>query len=72
MGIWEAITDLVEAAAPWSVAEAEAPAEEPQEVRMNELKLFLHPAPSVRSSSGNHLGCFVWADSIMRGITLPD
>jgi hypothetical protein len=25
MGIWEAITDLVEAAAPWGTAEAEAP-----------------------------------------------
>ncbi|KAI1141563.1 Non-heme 11 kDa protein of cytochrome bc1 complex [Hypoxylon sp. FL0543] len=32
MGIWETITDLVEAATPWSTAEAEAPAEEqPQE-----------------------------------------
>ncbi len=30
MGIWEAITDLVEAVAPWSVAEAEAPAKEPE------------------------------------------
>ncbi|KAI1402720.1 Non-heme 11 kDa protein of cytochrome bc1 complex [Hypoxylon fuscum] len=31
MGIWDTITDLVEAATPWSTAEAEAPAEEPQE-----------------------------------------
>ncbi|KAI5922795.1 ubiquinol-cytochrome C reductase hinge protein-domain-containing protein [Camillea tinctor] len=28
MGIWETFTDLVEAATPWSTAEAEAPAEE--------------------------------------------
>ncbi|EON99782.1 putative ubiquionol cytochrome c reductase hinge protein [Phaeoacremonium minimum UCRPA7] len=38
MGIWEAITDLVEAAAPWSVAEAEAPAEEPQEESSDDSK----------------------------------
>ncbi|CAK7209908.1 Cytochrome b-c1 complex subunit 6, mitochondrial [Sporothrix curviconia] len=31
MGVWDTITDLIEAAAPWSVAEAEAVAEEPQE-----------------------------------------
>ncbi|KAI0839802.1 Non-heme 11 kDa protein of cytochrome bc1 complex [Hypoxylon sp. FL0890] len=32
MGIWETITDLVEAATPWSTAEAEAPTEDqPQE-----------------------------------------
>ncbi|KAH8896992.1 Non-heme 11 kDa protein of cytochrome bc1 complex [Thozetella sp. PMI_491] len=33
MGIWDTITDLVEAAAPWSIVEAEAPAaaEEQQE-----------------------------------------
>ncbi|KAI1649439.1 Non-heme 11 kDa protein of cytochrome bc1 complex [Daldinia loculata] len=31
MGIWDTITDLVEAAKPWTTAEAEAPAEEPQE-----------------------------------------
>ena len=30
MGIWETVTDLIEAAMPWSEAEAEAPAEEPQ------------------------------------------
>lgn len=28
MGIWDTIQDLVEAAAPWSTAEAEAPAED--------------------------------------------
>ncbi|KAK6854401.1 ubiquinol-cytochrome C reductase hinge protein-domain-containing protein [Apiospora arundinis] len=31
MGIWETFTDLVDAAAPWSTAEAEAPASEEQE-----------------------------------------
>jgi ubiquinol-cytochrome c reductase subunit 6 len=30
MGIWDAFTDLVEAAKPWSTVEAEAPAEEPK------------------------------------------
>ncbi|KAF4122813.1 ubiquinol-cytochrome c reductase subunit 6 [Geosmithia morbida] len=32
MGIWDVFTDIVEAATPWSVVEAEAPAaeEEPQ------------------------------------------
>jgi hypothetical protein len=30
MGIWDTITDIFEAAAPWSVVEAEAPAAEPQ------------------------------------------
>ena len=28
MGIWDAFTDIVEAVTPWSVVEAEAPAEE--------------------------------------------
>lgn len=28
MGIWDAFTDMVEAVTPWSVVEAEAPAEE--------------------------------------------
>ncbi|KAK8116123.1 Non-heme 11 kDa protein of cytochrome bc1 complex [Apiospora sp. TS-2023a] len=31
MGIWETFTDLVDAATPWSTAEAEAPASEEQE-----------------------------------------
>lgn len=30
MGVWDAITEIFEAAAPWGEAEAEAPAEEPQ------------------------------------------
>lgn len=33
MGIWDAFSDIVEAVTPWSVVEAEAPAEEPQQVR---------------------------------------
>ncbi|CAK7273575.1 Cytochrome b-c1 complex subunit 6, mitochondrial [Sporothrix epigloea] len=31
MGVWDTITDLFEAAAPWSVAVAEEPEEEPAE-----------------------------------------
>ncbi|KAI1380348.1 Non-heme 11 kDa protein of cytochrome bc1 complex [Hypoxylon crocopeplum] len=40
MGIWDTITDLVEATTPWSTAEAEAPAEdkEPQEEASEESK----------------------------------
>ncbi|KAI0849775.1 Non-heme 11 kDa protein of cytochrome bc1 complex [Daldinia vernicosa] len=38
MGIWDTITDLVEAAKPWTTAEAEAPAEEPQEEEQPEEK----------------------------------
>lgn len=30
MGIWDAFSDMVEAVTPWSVVEAEAPAEEPK------------------------------------------
>lgn len=30
MGIWDAITEIVEAAAPWSVVEAEAPVDAPK------------------------------------------
>lgn len=37
MGIWETLTDLVDAAAPWSTAEAEAPASEEQ------VRLHFHP-----------------------------
>lgn len=33
MGIWETLTDLAEAALPWSAAEAEAPAAEEEKVR---------------------------------------
>ncbi|KAI2628806.1 Non-heme 11 kDa protein of cytochrome bc1 complex [Hypoxylon sp. NC1633] len=40
MGIWDTISDLVEAATPWSTAEAEAPAEdkEPQEEESEKSK----------------------------------
>lgn len=30
MGIWDALSEIVEAVTPWSVVEAEAPAEEPK------------------------------------------
>lgn len=30
MGIWDAFTDIVEAVTPWSVVEAEAPAQDPK------------------------------------------
>ncbi|KAL2266207.1 hypothetical protein VTJ83DRAFT_5559 [Remersonia thermophila] len=36
MGIWDAITELVEAAAPWSTADAEAPAQAPEETKAEE------------------------------------
>ncbi|KAK8097912.1 uncharacterized protein PG998_013398 [Apiospora kogelbergensis] len=38
MGIWETFTDLVDAAAPWSTAEAEAPAEESKNEKAEESK----------------------------------
>ncbi|KAK8069671.1 hypothetical protein PG994_006287 [Apiospora phragmitis] len=38
MGIWETFTDLVDAATPWSIAEAEAPAQEEQEPKNDESK----------------------------------
>ncbi|XXG95920.1 ubiquinol--cytochrome-c reductase subunit 6 [Hypoxylon texense] len=38
MGIWDTIHDLVEAATPWSTAEAEAPAEEPKEEASEDSK----------------------------------
>lgn len=34
MGFWDTITDLVEAAAPWSTAEAEAPESAPEESKV--------------------------------------
>jgi hypothetical protein len=33
MGFWDTIADLAESVAPWSVAEAEAPAAEDSKVR---------------------------------------
>nr|AFP27264.1 ubiquionol cytochrome C reductase hinge protein [Epichloe glyceriae] len=35
MGIWDAFSEIVEAATPWSVVEAEAPAEESKEQAAN-------------------------------------
>jgi ubiquinol-cytochrome c reductase subunit 6 len=40
MGIWDAFTDIVEAVTPWSVVEAEAPAEEPQVRDFSEQGIF--------------------------------
>lgn len=34
MGFWDTITDLVEAAAPWSTADAEAPEAAPEESKV--------------------------------------
>ena len=42
MGFWDTITDLVEAAAPWSTAEAEAP---PAEDKVWETHIHLPPSP---------------------------
>lgn len=36
MGIWETVTELVEAAAPWAVAEAEAPADNDKEEKKDD------------------------------------
>ncbi|KAK3905197.1 ubiquinol-cytochrome C reductase hinge protein-domain-containing protein [Staphylotrichum tortipilum] len=38
MGIWDTITDLVEAAAPWATADAEAPAQEQPEAATESAK----------------------------------
>ncbi|KAK0709683.1 ubiquinol-cytochrome C reductase hinge protein-domain-containing protein [Lasiosphaeria miniovina] len=38
MGIWDTITDLVEAATPWTTADAEAPAQEEQQEETAETK----------------------------------
>jgi len=46
MGIWDAITELVEAATPWAVAEAEAPAkEEDSKVRQLDVQSHHHMSP---------------------------
>jgi ubiquinol-cytochrome c reductase subunit 6 len=37
MGVWDSFTELVEAVVPWSVAEAEAPAEPKDEVRLHRV-----------------------------------
>jgi hypothetical protein len=46
MGIWDTITDLVEAATPWTTAEAEAPPAED--------KVRLHPTRISNSSRPRH------------------
>ncbi|KAK7398663.1 Cytochrome b-c1 complex subunit 6, mitochondrial [Neonectria punicea] len=38
MGIWDAFSDIVEAVTPWSVVEAEAPAEDKEEKNEDESK----------------------------------
>lgn len=38
MGIWDAFSEIVEAVTPWSVVEAEAPAED-SKVRINSVQL---------------------------------
>ncbi|PHH84310.1 hypothetical protein CDD83_2168 [Cordyceps sp. RAO-2017] len=38
MGIWDTVSDMVEAAMPWSVVEAEAPSDEPKEESASETK----------------------------------
>ena len=37
MGVWDAITEVLEAAMPWGEVEAEAPAEETQETQVGLL-----------------------------------
>lgn len=41
MGIWESITEIVDAVAPWSVVEAEAPAEETQVSKIDTVVLSM-------------------------------
>lgn len=48
MGIWETITDLVEAATPWSTAEAEAPAQEEQVGHFLVTPPSIPPKPKLR------------------------
>lgn len=53
MGIWDTITDLVEAATPWSVVEAEAPAQEEQVRALflsSRLPAFEHPGTGFNSA----------------------
>lgn len=37
MGVWDSITEVLEAAMPWGKVEAEAPAEETQETQVGSL-----------------------------------
>lgn len=41
MGIWETFSEIVDAVAPWSVVEAEAPAEETQVSKIDDPTQFL-------------------------------
>lgn len=59
MGIWDTITDLVEAATPWSVVEAEAPAQEEQ-VR---ALFFVITASGIRAS--RHWIQFSWGKLLL-------
>ena len=45
MGIWDTFSDIVEAVTPWSVVEAEAPAET-QQVRCTTIFLFSRRGPA--------------------------
>lgn len=53
MGFWDTITDLVEAATPWSTAEAEAPPED----KVREFILIAHLLSPPGSFSHNHHCC---------------
>lgn len=51
MGFWDTITDLVEAATPWGVVEAEAPAAE--EPKVDELVIVCFGSAAEPSSVAN-------------------
>lgn len=54
MGIWESITEIVDAVAPWSVVEAEAPAEETQ---VSKIDIVVLSMPTSRSEYPDHPSC---------------
>lgn len=64
MGVWDAITEVLEAAMPWGEVEAEAPSEETQETQVGPLQNPLHYGDRttglVRRSLTRHLSAGEW------------
>lgn len=60
MGVWDAITEVLEAAMPWGEVEAEAPAEETQETQVG----LLH-GPRAYGGLGNWPGVPERGDGIL-------
>jgi hypothetical protein len=62
MGIWDAFSEIVEAVTPWSVVEAEAPAEEPKVRKVPLYRAIIAADNSARATtclSGLLLQCFL-------------